>query len=99
MGDAPEKEQDTGTAHEGTHVVYHLRYGGYIGGELRKEIRYQHKEGCAGRVSYFQFITGSYNLGTIPKTGSRFYRQAVDRCRNNEGNPTYKVVYSSVLFH
>ena len=44
-------------------------------------------------------ITGSYKLGTIPKTGSRFYRQAVDRCRNNEGNPTYKVVYSSVLFH
>jgi len=99
VGDAPEKEQDTGAAHEGTHVVYHLRYGSYIGGELRKEIRYQHKEGCAGRVSYFQFITGSYKLGTIPKTGSRFYRQAVDRCRNNEGNPTYKVVYSSVLFH
>ena len=68
MGDAPEKEQDTGTAHQCAHVVYHLRYGGYIGGELREQVRYQHEERCAGRVSYFQFITGSYKLGTVPKS-------------------------------
>ena len=30
---------------------------------------------------------------------SRFYCQAVDRCRNDECNPTHEVVYSSVLFH
>ena len=99
MGDAPEKEQDTGTAHQCAHVVYHLRYGGYIGGELREQVRYQHEERCAGRVSYFQFITGSYKLGTVPKTCGRFYCQAVDRCRNDEFNPTHEVVYSSVLFH
>ena len=99
MGDAPEKEQDTGTAHQCAHVVYHLRYGGYIGGELREQVRYQHEERCAGRVSYFQFITGSYKLGTVPKTCGRFYCQAVDRCRNDECNPTHEVVYSSVLFH
>ena len=99
MGDAPEKEQDTGTTHQGTHVIHHFRNGCYVGSKLSKQVRHQHEERCAGRVSDFQFIAGGYELRAIPETCGRFYCQAVDGCRNDECKPTHKVVYGSVLFH
>ena len=40
VGDAPEKEQDTGTAHQGTHIIHHFCHGGHIGGKLGEQIRH-----------------------------------------------------------
>ena len=99
MSNTPEKEQDTGTAHQGAHVVHHFRNCRYVRSELCKKIRHQHEERCAGRVSDFQFIAGGYKLRAIPETCGRFYRHAVDCCRNDECKPTHEVVYGSVLFH
>ena len=40
MGDAPEKEQDTGTAHQGTHIIHQFCHGGHIGGKLGEQVRH-----------------------------------------------------------
>ena len=40
MGDAPEKEQNTGATHEGTHVIHHFSNSCYVGSKLRKQIRH-----------------------------------------------------------
>ena len=88
MGDTPEKEQDTGSTHQGTHVIYHFGYSGSIWSKLWEQIGCQHEERGAGRMSDLQFIAGSNELGTIPETGCRFYCHAIDRGSNNESKPT-----------
>ena len=38
VGDAPEKEQYAGTAHQGAHVVHHLGNGCCVRSKLREEV-------------------------------------------------------------
>ena len=99
VGDAPKEEQDAGAAHQGTHIIHHFRNSGYVGSKLGKQIRHQHEERCAGRVTDFQFVAGGYKLRAIPETCGRLYCETIDCRRNDECKPTHEVVYGSVLFH
>ena len=97
--DAPEKEQDAGTAHQRTHVVHHFGYQCRIADELCEKVGGEHKEGCSGGMAYFQFIGGGDEFRAVPETGCGLYRHAIDGCGDQESDPTHEVVYGFVLFH
>ena len=97
--DAPEQEQDAGTAHKRTHVVHHLGHRRGIRGKLREQVGHQHEERRAGRMAHFQLVAGGDKLGTVPETRRRLYSHAIDRSRHGEHNPTRQVVYSLIISH
>jgi hypothetical protein len=99
MCDAPEKEQDTSGTHQGVHDVYPITHLCRVTGKLAEEIGYEHEERCAGRVSYFKFVSCGDEFWTIPKAGGRLYGAAISEGCYHESNPTHQIVHKFVLFH
>ena len=95
----PEQEHDASRTHQRAHRVHHTGYLRRIAHKLAEQIGCQHKKWCAGRMSDLQLIPCSNKLGTIPKTGSRFYGRAISKCRYQERQPAHQIVNLVVLFH
>ena len=64
-----------------------------------EKISRKHEERCAGRVTYFQFISCCNKFGTVPKAGGWFYRRAICKSCNHERQPPDQIVNLVVLFH
>ena len=97
--DRPKEEQDRDGRKQGAHNVNHKSYLRRVACEARKDATRQHKERCAGRVSYVEFRSGGDKLGAIPKARRRLYCKTIGDGSNGECNPTYEVVDQLVLLH
>ena len=99
MRDAPEKEQDATGTHQGIHDVYPISHLRRVAGKMAEKIGYEHKERCAGRVSYFEFVSRGDEFRAVPKAGGRFYGATIGNGSYQESEPTHQVVHKFVLFH
>ena len=78
VSDTPEKEQDRQSTEQGRHPIDHKRHFRRIRGELRKEVRCQHKERCSRRVSNLQLVGRRDELTAVPKAGGGLHSHQVN---------------------
>ena len=64
---APEEEQDAEGREQRRHDVDTVGHVGRVVSKLCEEVGRQHEEGCAGRVSHFQFVARGDKLGAVPE--------------------------------
>ena len=93
MRNAPEQEQDTSGTHQGIHDVYPISHLRRVAGKLTEKIGYEHKERSTGRVSHFEFISGSNEFRAIPKAGRRLHGCTISNGRNQESEPSGQIVH------
>ena len=97
--DAPEEEQDAEGREQRRHDVDTVGHVGRVVSKLCEEVGRQHEEGCAGRVSHFQFVARGDKLGAVPEARGGLHRKAVGDGRHQEDEPARNVVDQFVLFH
>ena len=97
--DAPEEEQDRQSTEQGRHTIDHDRHLRRIRGELRKEVRCQHKERCSRRVSYLQLVGRRNELTAIPETCGRLHCHQINCRSDRKDNPPQHVVDQFIISH